>query len=167
MTPSHDHERVNRRLHTLVETLCIAWKYRVDNVGSATFKRPDLQKGFEPDTCFYIQHVDDVLGKERLELPVDPPPDLVIEVEVTSTAIDKLSLYAAAGVPEVWRWDGSSVIILELQNGEYVRVRASIALPGLRADDLSEFARLSRAEELTAWVARIQEWARARQPRKE
>jgi len=164
MTPSTDHERVNRRLHTFVETVCVAWKLRVDNVGSNTLRREDLQRGFEPDTCFYIHHASHVFGKERIDLEQDPPPDLVIEVEVTNTAIDKLALYSAVGVPEVWRWDGTSVIILALQEGRYRRVEDSRAIPGLRASVVSEFARASRAEDFSAWLMSVQEWARANRP---
>jgi Uma2 family endonuclease len=160
MTPSTDHERVNRRLHSLVETILRAWKLKADNVGSNTFKRKDLEKGFEPDTCFYIQNVASVLGKERIDLRSDPPPDLVIEVEVTNAVINKLALYAAVGVPEVWRWDGSSVHFLVLQKGEYAVSTESRVIQGLRSDIVSQFIRDSRTQELTEWLDAVERWAR-------
>src|SRR5207244_6880756 len=75
--------------------------------GSTTFKREDLKRGFEPDTSFYIQNAERVLGKKRLDMEIDPPPDIVIEIDVANNSPDKLSVYSALGVPEVWRYKAS------------------------------------------------------------
>lgn len=78
-------------------------------LGSKTFKREDLLKGFEPDSCFYIQHVEAISGKDEVDLNTDPPPDLVIEIDITSPSLPRLPIFAGVGVPEVWRYDGRQV----------------------------------------------------------
>ena len=97
---SSRHERPNRTLATLVEVLAEEW-VDIARLGSMTCKRKDLQKGFEPDSCFYIQHADAVSGKEEIDLKVDPPPDLTIEVDITRDSLSRFPIFAAVGTPEV------------------------------------------------------------------
>jgi Uma2 family endonuclease len=87
---------------------------------STTLTREDLQHGLEPDNCYYIQHEALVRGQPRLDLMQLPPPDLVIEVDITSFSIDKLVSYRALGVPEVWRYNGNQLLIYQLHGEEYV-----------------------------------------------
>ena len=93
----------------------------VYGVGSTTFRREDLERGFEPDACFYVQNEEHVRGKPRIGLNVDPPPDLVIEVDITSPPLDKLPIYAQIDVPEVWRCDGERLTIFELGGEAYAQ----------------------------------------------
>jgi Uma2 family endonuclease len=115
--PSTKHEEDNRTLAFLVELLALEWSIDVRNVGSMTFKRQDLQRGFEPDSSFYLQNAGRVRERMQIDLTVDPPPDLVVEIEVTRPAIPRLPIYASMGVPEVWRFDGERVQILILAAG--------------------------------------------------
>ena len=114
MVLSLKHETFNRTLATLVEIVAEEMQGDVINAGSTTFRRADLSKGFEPDTCFYIQNVERVRGKDEIDLTVDPPPDLVIEIDITSPSLNKFPIFAAMGIPEVWRYDGKTVTIFTL-----------------------------------------------------
>ena len=100
MSPSPEHERVNRRLAQLVLALTEEMGVEAKDLGSTTFRREDLERGFEPDSCFYIENEGLIYGKDRPDLSVDPPPDLVIEIDITSPSISKLPIYAQMGVPE-------------------------------------------------------------------
>ena len=106
MSPRRQHENIGRLIGRLVETYTEIRDIEIQSVASTTFKRKDLQKAFEADESYYIEHAEQILPKEEVDLLIDPPPDLVIEVEITSSAIQKLKLFAAMGVPEVWRHDG-------------------------------------------------------------
>jgi Uma2 family endonuclease len=129
MVVSSRHERPNHLIAQLVEVVAEELDLDLENLGSTTFKREDLQRGFEPDTCFYVQNEERIRGKEEIDLNVDPPPDLVIEVDITSPSLDRFPIYAHFGVPEVWRYDGERVEVYELGNAQYVEVANSLALP--------------------------------------
>ena len=108
MSPRRQHENIGSLIGRLVETYTEVLDIEICSVASTTFKRKDLQKAFEADESYYIEHAEQIRPKEELDLTIDPPPDLVIEVEITSSAIRKLKLFAAMGVPEVWRHDPSA-----------------------------------------------------------
>ena len=160
MAPSAKHEEPNRAIALLVEMLALELNINVRNLGSTTFKREDLDRGFEPDTCFYIQTIARVRGKEEIDLTVDPPPDLVIEIDITHPSLDKLPIYAAVGVPEVWRYDGQQLTIFQLEGGAYRTHEESLALPGLTSQVVSQFIAESKTLERLAWLRRVQEWGR-------
>ncbi len=163
MAPSAKHEEPNRAIAFFVELLALEMNLNVRNLGSTTFTREDLGRGFEPDTCFYIQNAMCVKGKEEIDLTVDPPPDLVIEVDITHPSLDKLPIYAAVGVPEVWRYDGQQVTISNLQDKTYQSQAESKAFPGLTSSALSQFIAQSKTLDRLDWAQRIREWARQRQ----
>lgn len=161
LSPSTKHEEDNRTLALLVEMVAMELAIEVRNVGSMTFKREDLQRGFEPDSSFYIQHELSVRGKSQIDLVVDPPPDLVIEIEVSRQAIPKLPLYASMGVPEVWRSDRGEVTILQFDDGKYRESTASIALPMVKHEILTRFLTESRTLRRLEWLRQVREWAAA------
>ena len=160
MSPSVEHEGLARDIAMIVSI--VAEELEIDELdaGSTTFKRQDLERGFEPDGCFYIQHERRIRGKRRIDLAVDPPPDLVIEVDITSPSLDKLPIYAHIGVPEVWRHDRESLAIFSLEGGRYVQTAASRVLPPLDTDTLSRFVEASRSQGRTVWKRAVREWAR-------
>ena len=160
MVLSAEHERANRTLALLVEVLAEEMRIDVDNVGSNTFKRESLRKGFEPDTAFYIASAPQVEGKQRIDLTIDPPPDLVIEIDITHCSLDKLPIFAAVGVPEVWRYTGARVQLLQLVQGSYITTHESTALPNVTSDVLTRFMRESEREKRTAWLRQVRAWAR-------
>jgi Uma2 family endonuclease len=124
VSPSFEHEAIAEVAGLLVDRL--AMELDVDIVGarSTTFKREDLLRGFEPDASFYFPpNAARVRGKLRISLDEgDPPPDLVIEVDITSPSSSKLPIYARLGVAEVWRHNGERVEIFTLRDGEYAEV---------------------------------------------
>lgn len=160
MSPNPEHERANRRIAQLVLAVADEMGITAEDLGSTTFRREDLERGFEPDSCFYMRNEEAIRGKGRIDLTVDPPPDLVIEVDITSPSLDKLSIYARMGVPEVWRYDGRKVSIL---GGEaYAETARSAALRPLTSEILSRFIEESKTIERRAWMRKVREWARER-----
>ncbi len=120
MTPLMPHEYNNRLIEHLVFALAEELNLNLKSTGSMTCKRPDLLRGVEPDSSFYIQNEPVMRNKQNLDLTQDPPPDLVIEVDYTSASIDRLPIYLALGVPEVWRYDEPTMQIYQLCEGVYV-----------------------------------------------
>lgn len=160
MSPSPEHEKFNRRIAQLVLAFAEQMDLESEDLGSTTFRREDLARGFEPDSCFYIQNEEQVRGKDRIDLAVDPPPDLVIEVDITSPSINKLTIYAGLGVPEVWRYDGEKLEILQLGDDGYVEASESAALPGLKSTVLSRLVERSKSSRRTVWLRGVREAAR-------
>jgi Uma2 family endonuclease len=157
VSPLPEHEKVNRTISLLVELLAEEFGVDLENLGSTTFKREDWKRGFEPDTCFYIQNEERVRGKADLDLNVDPPPDLVIEVDITSPSVPRFPIYARFGVPEVWRYDRERVQIYGLREAEYVELSQSLALPIMTSAVLTRFVRDGLTTRRRAWM---REWAR-------
>lgn len=160
MSPSPEHEKFNRDLALLVDVVAEEFEIDVYALGSTTFRREDLDRGFEPDSCFYIENEERVRGKDRIDLDVDPPPDLVIEIDITSPSLDKHPIYARLGVPEVWRHDGKRLAILRLDGTDYAEVAESKVLPPLTEDVLSGFVERGKSMRRTAWLKEVRKWAR-------
>lgn len=130
-SPRGQHEELSRFIGRLVEAYTEQKDIDIRSVASTTFKRSDLSRAFEADESYYIANVESIWRKEEVDLAIDPPPDLVIEVEITSSAIAKIPLFAAMGVPEVWRHDGEGLRMDVLTNGGYESVDESRQIPGL------------------------------------
>jgi len=156
MVPSFSHEQLNRLLAAIVEALAMSMHLDFINAGSTTFKREDVARGFEPDSCFYLQHVDAVRGHTAIDLATDPPPDLLIEIDLTHPSLDKLPIYAMLGVPEVWRYDGQHMLIYHLGDGTHSVVDTSVVLPEVTAQQLAYLVLLSATMPRHAWFAAIQ-----------
>jgi Uma2 family endonuclease len=159
MTLSIEHEDPNRTLSSLVELILCEWDVDFLAAGSNTFKSPELKKGFEPDTSFYIEHAAKVRGRKRLDLAVDPPPDLVIEIEVTEPLLPRLPIFASVRVPEIWCCVGEIVRILRLDRGRYREVKRSASLAPLTAEVITDFLRRSFTSKRPAWMRAVREWA--------
>lgn len=160
MSPSSEHERYNRAVAQIVEELAVELDVDIESLGSTTFRREDIDRGFEPDSCFYVQNVLSVRGKKRIDLGEDPPPDLVIEIDITSPSLDKFPIFAQAGVPEVWRFDGTRLAVYELAGGSYRERDTSVAFPMVAAADLTAFVRESETTARPEWVRKLRAWAR-------
>ena len=162
MSPTAEHERYNRAIARLVEVLTEEFEVEMLGLGSTTFRRKEVNRGFEPDSCFYIQNERLVRGKKRLDLSVDPPPDLIIEIDITSPSLDRFPIFAQFGVPEVWRFDGERLEIFKLSGEAYERSERSEALPFVDADALAAFVKESFTLGSLEWVRKVREWARGR-----
>ncbi len=158
MSPSSEHEEYKQALTLLVEMLADGFRIDVRNLGSTTFRRNELERGFEADACFYIQSAGAIEGKTHIDPAVDPGPDLVIEVEITTPALNKLPIYAAFHVPELWRYDGQRLAILVLHGAEYAESETSHAFPSAAAVALSRLARRSFLLKRTEWLREVRSW---------
>jgi Uma2 family endonuclease len=162
---STKHERAKGLLTTLVDTVADVRGIEVLNAGSMTFKRADLASGFEPDVTFYIQNARQVWDREQIDPTTDPPPDLVIEIDVSRRSLNKLPIYAAFGVPEVWRARDGIVIVYTLRpdgSGTYDEGGPSRALPPLDGVTLTRFLTDGLTLGRAAWVRSIRAWANSR-----
>jgi Uma2 family endonuclease len=108
-----------------------------------TLEREDLTRAIEPDTCFYIQNESVVRGKS-INLPADPPPDLVVESDYTSSSLNKFSIYASLGVPEIWRYRNQSLLVYQLVEGNYEQRENSLAFPFLQIAEIPAFIEQSK-----------------------
>ena len=160
MSPSSEHEELILVIATIADIIAEEQQVEFKGLGSTTFRRRDLKRGTEPDACFYIQNVERIRGKKEIDLRVDPPPDLVIEVEITSPAVAKLPLYARLRVPEIWLHDGHTPRILRLSGDQYEDCDRSGVLPSLTKSVLSEFCEQSRTLTTLAWRRMVRTWAR-------
>ncbi len=162
MVLSARHENLNRTLALLVEIIAEEMGIDISRFGSTTFKRADLNTGFEPDSCYYVTNEARVRGKDAIDLSVDPPPDLVIEIDITSPSLDKFPLYAQVGVPEVWRYAGHTLTLFVLDNGRYQAAQTSAAFSLLTAAIANHFLAESVTRKSTAWLRAVRQWVRER-----
>jgi Uma2 family endonuclease len=156
---SYEHEELNRLINDFIVVIAMEWNIEYCNAGSTTFKREDLERGFEPDSCFYVQRAGQIAGKKRLDLTIDPPPDLVLEIDITHPSLDKLPIFATVGVPEVWRYDGERVRMLALAGDSYVECERSLAFPALQRAPLAALLAASQQMPRTAWLRHVRAWA--------
>lgn len=144
MTPLMPNEHSNRLIEVFVGVLCEELGLEIKRTGSLTLTRDDLQKGGEPDSSYYIQNEALVRGKENIDLAVDPPPDLVLEVEYSRSRINKLQLYAAMGIPEFWRYNGTVLRTYQLKSGQYVEENHSPIFAPILVSEIHRFLKESR-----------------------
>lgn len=160
MTPSFEHERFNRLLADIAQAIAFGKDFAIEPAGSTDFSREDIERGFQPDSCFYLgDNVEAIKGKKRLDVSSDPPPDLVIEVDVTSRSLDKLPLYATIGVPEVWRFSLDRILVYRLDGTTYQEVPSSTVFAGVSATDILTFIHQAEAMSRKALFFHIMRWA--------
>ena len=160
MVTSQEHEEIDDIFRRLIHLLAEEFEVQCRGFGSATYKRKDLKKGFEPDSCFYFKHQARMRGKKRFDPTRDPAPELIVEIDITSPSIKRLPLFAAFGVAEVWRFDGEELEILHLQKGEYLKRDNSLALPKANRKAITGFIRDSFRMEPLDWIKKVRSWAR-------
>jgi Uma2 family endonuclease len=162
MVPLPPHESYKKLIGRFVEAATEEAETEIRSLGSTTWTREDLAKGLEADECYYIQNEPLVRGKQEIDLLSDPPPDLAIEINHTSSSIDRLAIYADLGVPEVWRYDGSSFVILVLQGKQYIQQPTSRVLPMISQTDLMRFIGMSATMGETSLIRAFRQWFRTR-----
>lgn len=165
MSPPMKHERLKRLFGRMIETLTLELDIPVLSGGSTTFRQELEEHGLEPDECYWIRNEPKIRGREEIDLDRDPPPDLVVEIEITSYVLNRLKIYAEQGVPEIWRYDGTELRVLRLtENGEYEETDDSHAFPFLPVAQLPVF--LSRRNEVdeTSWIRSFRDWVRELRP---
>lgn len=161
MIISFEHDRQNRLLASFVEAVLEELGIDCEPAGSTTFKRRDIKRGFEPDSCFYIRQPEAIRGKKRINLAKDPPPDLIVEVDVTHGSMDRLPVFAAVGVSEVWRYENNTVTIYHLnQDGNEVS-EESLLVPGVTSTVLARFVAESFTMRRFEWLRSVRAWVKS------
>jgi Uma2 family endonuclease len=158
MTVSNEHERNKKFVARLVEEFTVALDIPIQSAGSTTWQREDLERGLEPDECYYILNEPVVRFKEQLDIEIDPPPDLALEVEVSRSALDRVAIYAALGVPELWRYDGRRLIVCVLKDDVYIEQERSLNLPQLEPSVILRFVKLRETLHETACIRAFRDW---------
>ena len=157
--PLEIHEFSARLIEKFIWILVVEFGLNVKTMGSTTLDREILDRSAEPDNAYYIQNQPLVAGRD-VDLNQDPPPDLVVEVDITHTDIDKLQLYAAMGVPEFWRYNGEVWRIYQLRGDQYQEVEVSPTFSPVPKPKLYEFLALARQDEVNAELA-LRAWLRS------
>lgn len=161
--PSDRHETYKQLLERMVNTLTEELDLRVKGFASTTLNREDLNAGAEPDSCYYIQNVDRIRGR-TINLEIDPPPDLVIEVDITSSSRGRFEIYRQLGVPEIWRYLGQTVRINQLEEGKYVERDYSPIFPLVSAAIVNQFLLFAETTDDTTMIRAWRQWVREQQP---
>src|SRR5262249_41861633 len=146
MSLSLEHETYADFIKALVMQIRFRLRINIRAAGSTTLRKQKKTKGNEPDASFYVQTAAAVGNRLDLNFEVDPPPDIAVEVDIYHDSTDNDPIYAALGVPEIWRYDGWEMTILHLQGNHYVAAKASLAFPLLTAAILTEFLTRMRQE---------------------
>jgi Uma2 family endonuclease len=160
MSPTQNHERAKTLFGRMIEALTEELGIPVMSCGSTTFKDQLLDCGLEPDECYYVQHEAQVRGR-KIRLGEDPPPDLVLEIDITTSVIDRIPLYAALGFPEIWQFIHGQIVIYCLRaTGDYEIAAKSHALPMVSVQKLVEHLNRSGATDETTWIRAFRQWVR-------
>jgi Uma2 family endonuclease len=154
--PLESHEFSGRLIERFIVTLIESMGLKIKTMGSTTMNYPNLKKGAEPDNAYYLQNQPLVKGR-KVDFSQDPPPDLVVEVDITHTDIAKNQFYATLGVPEFWRFNGKVWRIYQLQEKVYVEVEASPTFPQVPKERLYTFLEQAKEDEIEA-VQNLRSW---------
>ena len=160
MSPSQGHGEMECRFGLFLMELVDALGFRCKPLGNTTWKRPGARKAKEADGCYYLANFEHTRGK-TFNLEVDPPPDLAFEVEGSRSALNALKIYAALGVPEIWRFDGETLHIhIRQADDTYRESDQSLALPLLGPEEVVSWMRKAEEEDDDVeWKRQVREWA--------
>ena len=161
MSNSSEHEDIKDTIVYLIYIFTEEFKINARSLGSSTYQREDMEKGFEPDSCFYFENEPKIRGVKRLDMTIHPAPDLIVEVDITSLSTNRQSIFAAFEVPEIWRFDGENMQILKLENSKYTEITNSIALPKVTSEKLTEFLQKSETLSRLEWISEVRNWAKS------
>ena len=160
MAPSPEHELSKEVLGRFIETLAEETDLSIYPLGLTTLQRLELS-GVEPDKCFYIRNIALVRGKKRLDLTIEPEPDLVIEIDVTSSSANRLQVYADLGVAEVWIYNGDLLIVKQLQNSTYIASQTSQFFANIPISKITGFLQQAQTTDYLELVKAFRRWVRS------
>jgi Uma2 family endonuclease len=155
VTTSPEHEFYVRFIDALVRVFAEYLKVELENFGQTTWRRRILQQGLDPDCCYYVCNAGRIIGNLEIDLDVDPPPDIAVEIDITSDSRSKFHIYAALKIQELWLYNGKKLQLrfYELQGQSYREIDESRALPGLRPSMLAVALEQGKTEGQTAALA--------------
>ena len=160
ITPLPEHEYLKQAIGIAVNDIADELEMDYDSYGSTTWKKELKKAGVEPDDCFYIQNEPRIRGQLEFDLSVDPPPDLVIEIDYTSKSLDRFPIYARLGVPEIWRYENGILKIHLLDGEDYQESLTSLAFPQLPIQELPQLILDYLPEGKRAMRRAFRQWAR-------
>lgn len=160
ITPLLEHEDDKVIIGDLVKALLEELDIEFVPLGSTTYKNKQMSAGVEADQCFYIQNEAAIRGKKRIDLTIDPPPDLALEIDITSRT--RLNNYEALGVPELWRYDGQSLEINVLESGNYIKSNISHNFPSLPLEEIiPQYVEQSKIKGRNATIKAFRSWVKS------
>ncbi len=163
MTPLPEHEFYNEAISILIEDIAETLEIDYECLGSSTWKREKYLAGVEPDNCFYFQNEALIRGQLDFDLDHDPPPDLALEIDLTSKSLNRFSIYARLGIPEIWCYDSGALSLYQLQGETYQEVETSAIFPTLPIKEIPELIERYRGEGRRSLRRAIRQWAIAHQ----
>jgi Uma2 family endonuclease len=160
MSPLPDHEECKRFIERMVDALGDHLDLNLEPRGSATWKRERDARGTEPDTCYYVANAERIIGKRKIDLSIDPPPDIAVEIDATNESLAKLPIYATLRVPEIWRYEvrNNRFHMYELHGQDYVEMSSSRSFPVMTASAFAEFIEHSKTRGQKAAMAAFRDW---------
>jgi Uma2 family endonuclease len=161
MTLSPRHERLKSLFIPLLTVLTEELNLNLVGLGSTTFRRAEAARGLEPDDCYYIHQAERMAGQDTIDLATDPPPELVVEVDISHPSLNKLPIYASLWVPEVWRHDGHTLQFFRLIGERYVQIPTSGLFPLLSAEVLAGFVQQGNQHGIIPMIRAFRDWVRA------
>ncbi len=160
MTPLPEHEYYKETLGISIQDIAEVLDLDYESLGSTTWKREIKKAGVEPDNCFYFQNEVKIRGQLDFDLNQDPPPDLVLEIDLTSKSLNRFPIYARLGVPEIWCYDSGELKIYQLQDDKYIEVEISLVFPTLPVQELPTLIEQYRPQGRRAIRKAVRNWAR-------
>lgn len=158
MSPLPEHEEYKDTIFRLICALAEELDIDLETRGSATFRRRIKESGVEPDACFYVQHAQHLIGQRTIDLDIDPPPDVAVEIDNTTDSNEKFKIYAALSVPELWLYDKAEMFFYQLKNVSYTEIKKSKAFPVLKPETLANFIEESKTIGQTATLKAFRKW---------
>lgn len=160
MTPLPEHEYYKENISTAIQDLAEVLDKDYESLGSTTWRKQAKMAGIEPDNCFYFQNEPKIRGKLEYDLNQDPPPDLALEIDLTSKSLSRFPIYARLGVPEIWCYDDGELKIYLLDNEQYQEAEKSLALPEIQVQQIPSIISKYRPQGRRVIRQKIREWAK-------
>jgi len=155
------HERIRKLLGRMVQSTTLELDIPILSGGSTTLKDERKQRGLEPDECFFVANELRMRGRKEYDTAIDPPPDLVVEVDISRSSLDKMAIYADFGVPEVWTYETAALRIHRLgPGGKYTAQGRSLSFPFLAAAEIQRFLDDRNTTDETTWIRSFRDWVR-------
>lgn len=158
MTPLPEHEYLKERISDTIKDAAEILELDCECLGSTTWKREIKKAGIEPDNCFYFQNEPLIRGKLTFDLNYDPPPDLALEIDLSSKSIDRFPIYSRLEIPEIWCYDSGELKIYQLQNNKYFEVKKSLIFPDLNIQEIPSIIEKYRQDGRRIFRQAIKEW---------
>ncbi len=159
MSPSREHERLKRYIGRMIEAATEEYNIPISSASSTTLKAEWEERGLEADESYYIANESRVRGRDEIDLRIDPPPDLAVEVDISSSSLNQLSIYADLGVPEVWLCDATTLKVYQLQSdGTYIQQTRSPTFPFMPLDEIERFLGKRNETDETTWIRSFRAW---------